>query len=321
MTDQAPYQPLIQKALAVREQVLERLHQGQLVYERDFPALKHELDLLSRLNQPGPMARLLTAMGAIELQLGHFSAAYDFVIRSLNLNLEIGDNDRVISGYNNLGEVLRLWGKPDEALKYYEQAREMAIQTENWAVLALISNNIGMVHLEQHQPKVALELLRQALEYSERIPPKQSIKTTQGETWGGIARASLELNDFAQAWQAAQRARQIAEELNRPGDLGNAYRILGIVASQMAATADQTPAAIAQYFKRSRELFQASGAQADYARTLLVEARWRLSLGDTLLAYQQLAEAETRFEDLNLPAEAQEARDLRMQFSAPAQTA
>jgi len=313
MTDQVRFQPLIQQALAVREQVLERLHRGDLVYARDIAALAHELNILSRLNQPAPMARLLTAMGAIELQLGHFSAAYDFVMASLKFYQEAGDQDRTISGYSNLGEVLRLWGKPDEALKHYEKAREMALQTENWEILALIVNNIGMVHLEQREPRAALHLLRQAMEYSERVPRTLSVKNTQGETWGGIARACLELDDYTQAWQAAQRSRQIAEELNRPGDMGLAYRILGIVACQLEASPDQESVDASQYFKRSRELFQASGARAEYARTLVLEARWRLTERDIPLARQQLAEAETLFEELKLTAEALEAHALHEQ--------
>ena len=314
MTDPIPHQPLVQKALAVREQVLERLHRGQLIYERDIATLAHELDILSRLNQPAPTARLLTAMGAIELQLGHFSAAYDYVTSSLSFYQEAGDHERTISGHSNLGEVLRLWGKPDEALAHYEKARDMARQVENWELLALIVNNIGMVHLEQRHPEAALGLLREALDYSARVPRNPSIKSIQGEAWGGIARASLALNDYTEAWQAAQRSRQIAEELNHTSELGFAYRILGIVASQLTPNAESGDAS--QYFKRSRELFQASNAQVEYARTLVAEARWRLAEGDTVLARAQLAEAETLFEELKLPIEAYEAHSLR-EHSAP----
>ena len=168
----------------------------------------------------------------------------------------------------------------------------MARQAENWQLLALIVNNIGMVHLEQRHPEAALSLLREALDYCERVPRNPSIRSIQGEAWGGIARASLALSDYTEAWQAAQRSRQLAEELNHTSELGFAYRILGIVACQLTSSADAEPVDASQYFKRSRELFQASNAQVEYARTLVVEARWRLAQADIALAREQLAEAD-----------------------------
>ncbi len=297
------YNVLVEQAFAIRAQIIERHLQGKLSYERDMATLAHEIVLMDRLNQTFAVGQLFLAMGAIEFHRGHFIAAYDYVLSALRSFEEVGNEERIISALNNLGEINRQWGKYAEALDYYTQGLERASTSQDWSLMALLHNNIGMLYLEQGQAAQAQEHFRQALEYSARLTPRS---TVESETYTGVARACLALDDMDGAWQAAERALAIGQEHNHSLDIATAYRTLGIVAARVPDRGDDP----AGYFKQSRDIFLACGAQAEYARTQLAEGRWWLDIGQSERAAELLTQARDKLAALKLVDEAAEAQRL-----------
>jgi len=297
------YSVLVEQAFAIRAQIIERHQQGKLAYERDMATLAHEIVLMARLNETFAVGQLFLAMGAIEFYRGHFIAAYDYVVSALRSFEEVGIEERIVSALNNLGEIHRQWGKHAEALSYYTQGLERATASEEWSLVAMLENNIGMLHLEQGRPAEALEHFRQALAHSARVTPRAEVES---ETYSGIARACLALDDMDGAWQAAERALTIGQEHNHSLDIATAYRALGIVAARVPGRGANP----AGYFKQSRDIFQACGAQAEHARTLLAEGRWWLEIGHPERASELLTQARDRLAALKLVDEAAEAQHL-----------
>lgn len=298
MSEQAlnDHNPLVQKALAVREQIRTRFENGQLVYERDMRNLAHELDLMYRLGETFVVGRLFTLMGAIEFHRGNFIAAYDFTQSALFCYEEVQDPRQITTTLSNMGEIYRQWGRHDEALDYYEKAHDMALQAEFWDLVALTLNNIGLVYMRDNQPEQALPMLEESLAYGQKGDRDSGIES---ETYSTIAQAHLALGNLEQAWAAALRALEISEQTNQVFDLGAAYRTLGIVAAE-ASDRDEDPA---PYFERSREIFRVNDAQAEYAHTLVAEARWLRAEGRSEAAQTNLKQAEALFAELRLPDE------------------
>lgn len=305
---QPKFNRLIQKALAVRQQIVDRLLQGKLDYERDMLILAHELETMARLNETFAIGRLFTAMGAIELQRGHFIAAYDYMVASLDSFQAINDENQTISALSNLGEVHRQWGKHEEAIDYFEQARAMARKAENWRLLALIVNNIAMIRLEDGDTEQALTLLNRALDYAKRGDGPYDF---QSEMYRVLAEAELRQGNTETAWQSAERALELAQHYNRSQDIGAAYRTLGIIAAK-TGQGQESPEA---YFKNSRDLFRAGHNQAEDARTMVAEAEWNAANGQLDVARSKLADAMQTFERLKLSAEVEKAQALLAEYN------
>lgn len=308
-----PSQPattrLIRQADAVRQQIIDRLHQGKLVYERDMAVLTSQVEIMLRIDEPLTAGRFFTVMGAIELNRGHFIAAHDYFQASLEHYEQANDENRVISALSNLGEVYRLWGKIDQALQFYDRARRMAHTVEDWGLVSLVLNNIGLLLLEDEEPQRALDLLEQSLDFGNRVtPPREEVIL---ETYRGIARAYLALGRTREAWDAANRSLHLSEKHNRSQDIGAVCRTMGMIAAQSGTNGNP-----GQYFERSRQIFQACGAQAEYARTLQAEARWLIASDKPAAAQHMLLEAERLFTKLHLPAEAGETHQVIESLSA-----
>ena len=86
---------LVSKALAVREQVVQRHLKGELVYDRDLTALAHEIIVMARLDETFAVGQLFNAMGVIEFDRGHFIAAYDYTMSALHCFEEIKHEERM----------------------------------------------------------------------------------------------------------------------------------------------------------------------------------------------------------------------------------
>ncbi|MBN2470458.1 MAG: tetratricopeptide repeat protein [Anaerolineae bacterium] len=299
---------LISKALAVREQVIARHLAGKLVYEQDLAALAHEIIAMTRLDETFAVGQLFNAMGVIEFDRGHFIAAYDYITSALHSFQAINNQERMISALNNLGEIHRQWGKHAAALDYFRRANEMAQALENWELVALLASNAGLVYLDQVKPQQALEHFQRSLDISSRVVPRPD---TESETYSAMARAFIMLGEFERAWNAAEQALRISQKHNRVQDTAFACRTLG----KLAAAQPERGIAPESYFNQSREICLASGAQADYALTLLDEAEWRAASNERETASALLTEARQIFTEAKMADEAARARLLLAQLN------
>lgn len=311
MVENVPKQNLlIEKTLAIRNQIGERFEQGKLFYERDILTLNHELKLMEQAREFVTAGRMHTLMGVIEIQRGEYALALEHFQRALDHYTTANDEEEINCLLINLGEVSRVWGKTEDALAYFQQAQEMAQRREDWGKVATLLTNTGLIRLERQQAQEAVLLFERSLAYRQR--QSEAGHTAHpglvAETYDGIARAYLAQDAGERAWAAAQQALALAEENQLHIAQGTAYCTLGIIAAQ-TGHGDEAPAA---YFARSREILSAVEAEADHARTLLAESRWLLQ-GDPnhRQALDQLAEAQTVFIRRNLVPELAECQSLQ----------
>ena len=61
------------------------------------------------------------------------------------------------------------WGKPEQALEYYQKALEIAEERKDIREKATRLNNIGIVYQQWGKPEKALEYFEKALEIAEEL--------------------------------------------------------------------------------------------------------------------------------------------------------
>jgi len=71
--------------------------------------------------------------------------------------------------------VYQYWGKPEQALEYYQQAIKIAEELKDIRGKATMINNIGRVYQYWGKPEQALEYYQQALNIFEELKDERSI--------------------------------------------------------------------------------------------------------------------------------------------------
>lgn len=134
-------------AIEIAEELLEQI-------EKNFE--KDEFSLSSAYNLLG---NIFGRLGEFEVAKNNYFKAYNAVTNTILLQ-------RIKSFYlNNLGVIAFKMGNYEEALTYYLQSLELAIQKENPRELSYYYSNIGEVYLSLNQPENALKSELNALNY------------------------------------------------------------------------------------------------------------------------------------------------------------
>ncbi|MGH2571836.1 MAG: tetratricopeptide repeat protein, partial [bacterium] len=163
--------------------------------------------------------------------------------------------------HGQIGETWMRLGRPDEALRHYEDVLPAARSLGAPRHEALVLHGIGMAHLALDEPAEALPWFERAWEAIRG----RDLVITAGEILPDLARAYEETGNREQAGRHFEMARAAAEELGNAYLVGEAERGLGRV---LAAGADAD---------RARDLFASAIARG---RAIGVPALLRDALTD-----------------------------------------
>lgn len=211
MKTQDGHSAFLEMLYTIQGHILDGLYQGDFNYEGAMNTLQKHLRTADEINNQTLVARTLTMIGIIELERNSYATAESYFNEAHDVYKAVGDMRRVGSMLSNLGEVMRRWGKLEEAGGYYHRAREVAKQTQNKEIQVYIESNEGMLWVNAGQPDRAIPFLKQALALSTNIVPlTKPIQELLSETLNGMARAYIQLGDlntardFAlQSWEKA----------------------------------------------------------------------------------------------------------------------
>ncbi len=113
------------------------------------------------------MAMLYENMGILEVEHDHYAKAYDYLKKSLAINLtNFGtDHPDVAQSYINLGDLFYTEGDPDQAMKNYEKALRIRknIFQEKHPLIATTYNKMAQVQLLKNNFDAALQSCQLAL--------------------------------------------------------------------------------------------------------------------------------------------------------------
>jgi tetratricopeptide (TPR) repeat protein len=224
------------------------------------------------------LSRGYTNRGVILVEMDRWADAVRDYERALELLLDTGDAYVHAMTLGNLADVLRYLGDLEAAYAYARKALDEALVLESDFDIALAHLNLGETLIEQGEP---FRARTEHLEVGLAHLLKHEIQDLVAQAELDIARAFLQEGLLAEAEEAADRALQAASEPLSRKDLGAAQRVLGQVIHARGRLADGEA-----LLKKSLETLAESGPRYELGLTYL-------ALGAALAADAD-RQAETR---------------------------
>jgi serine/threonine protein kinase/predicted ATPase len=260
---------------------------------------------LSLSDEAGEAARRVRAdslksLGMAYHAVGRFAQAEEFKEQALATFRELGDRRGVGNLLNSLGETARLRGDYRAAFARYQEALSIAREIGNRNGEILYFSNLGGTRVGLGEYVAAEADLRQTIE----------LATAAGyiglsENYRFLAEALLGQGRTAGALEAARRALALGREIENQEHIAEAWRVLGLVASQSKAHVqiDGQTYDAAACFAESLGVFTSIQMEAERARTLRDWARHELAHGDAAHGQKMWHEARDTFTRLGMTPE------------------
>lgn len=259
-----------QMVRTVRNRIRDSLFKGTLEYENSTTTLKRYLVVATEINHPLMAGQVTELLGTIELQRGEFSLAQEYYTQSLQFFKSYNDLQRVGVLLGKLGELYRLWGKPEQAVKFYERSRVNAQQAGDQRGEIITYTNEGLLWVEEGDPELAAKRLEKALQLTQDLSVYTLVKDVLPDIYVGLAQSHFLLGNFSQAWKYANETLRLSTEVNRLSQMAAAYRIM----ARIAAVAPELRANPSALFEQSRHYWQQIQAKAELAKTLMLEGNY-----------------------------------------------
>jgi predicted ATPase len=292
------------RALNLQSQVCSRLGDARAA----MMLADRALALVDNLGDEGRRVRAecLKSLGMAHHMLGEFQQAEEFKSLSLGIYRDLGDRRYVGNLLNSLGETARLRGDYRTAFARYSEALQIAREIGNRIGEILYLSNLGAARVGLGEYEEAEADLRQSIE----------LATAAGyvglsENYRFLAEALLGRGSLDEAKGAALRALELCREVENHEHLAEAWRVLGLVASDSESDIEidgetRDPAAC---FSQSLSIFSRIKMEAERARTLRDWARHELAHGDPERGRQLLDEARDSFRRLHMRHELERTPD------------
>lgn len=230
--------------------------------------------LTAELGETGrrEQARSLNLLGATYNILGRFEQADKCYEKALTIFRESGDKRGVGGILNNLGENADSNGDTTTAVRHYQEALAIARENGERVLQIVYQSNIGGLRLKLGDYAAAEKDLRESIEMAGNVG-----HFTTSETYRFLAEVLLAQNKTTEALQTVQKALALAEETENQEHLGNAWRVLGIIAStqEKPVKIDKKAITASDCFAESLRIFTDTKMEAERARTLRDLARSR----------------------------------------------
>jgi len=205
-----------------------------------------------------------TNRGVILVDMDRWGDAVRDYERALELLIDTGDVYVHAMTLGNLADVLRHLGDLDAAYGYAETALEESQVLESDFDIALAHLNLGEILLERGEPRRARI---EHLEVGLGQLLKHGIKDLLSQAERDIAQSFLVEGRLLEAAEAAKRSMEAATEPVSWTDLGSAQRIMGQVCHEQGRLAEGV-----DLLKESLETLRQHGPRYELARTYLALA-------------------------------------------------
>jgi len=206
-------------------------------------------------------ANALNAMSIALGDLGRLEETKEHCREALAAARSIGDLHIESTVLNTLGRAYTIQGKHDAAMEIFDQAIRLADKIGDNSLVAGICSNIGNVQTTTDRK---LAYYERALQYFE----KKGDKHEMSQILNNIATAFIDIQKYHEAFAAAKRGYNMAEELGNHRSLGVLCNTIG---SLYRATGDYQTAL--KWFRRSIENAEKTGEPIFLATSLLNIAR------------------------------------------------
>lgn len=200
---------------------------------------------------------------------------------------------------NNLADSYTMMGNFEGAKKVFEDAYQLSHALGYNQLETLILINIGSTYLELEHFAEAETRLRLALDRIGDTNPFYLSFCYSLLGWACAARGEVE-EGLSFAWQGLQ----LAEELDNPEDVALAWQALAAVAANRKdkiVIIGRRPYTPSECFEKGAAVFEENGQNVERARLLVKWAEYETAVGNKDKAFALLREAETVFNQFDLP--------------------
>jgi CHAT domain-containing protein len=163
------------------------------------------------------LAFALGVVGDAERQLGNAAVATQALNRRVQVARDLGATELELAARNSLGYLAMSTGDIPEAVRQLEEARKMAIATDNPAYVMWASNGIGRARFRERRYGEALEAYQAAVARAEALRGSlQDVGLRSGyledkqEMYHGAVWSAVALRKPEEAFALAERARSRA---------------------------------------------------------------------------------------------------------------
>ncbi|MBL0358066.1 MAG: tetratricopeptide repeat protein [Chitinophagaceae bacterium] len=199
------------------------------------------------------IAMLYKKIGAERLTEEYIQLGLDYSKRGYNYAAAAADTLLMIFALNQAGIIFRDWGKKDgrefyydSAFNCYTKALSLVSATAGEETLGRLYNNISQVYTEyKNNPAKGLEYLLKAVDFNRQNNRLNSLSYN----YGNISNVYISLGDKKKALEYAYKTLAIAQQMNLPDRLLNAYSQLS-KAYEFDARFDSA----LYYFKRTTDI-------------------------------------------------------------------
>jgi CHAT domain-containing protein len=206
---------------------------GLAYTRRDFPAAARQgAEAVTQLEQylatrppsgfdqarrKGQRNLALAVVGDAERQMGNTAAAMAALTRRAQVARDLGATDLELGARNSLGYLAMSKGDIPGALRHLEEAKKIAIATDNPSYVMWASNGIGRARFrEGHYPE-ALEAYKEAVALAEKLRGalqeaglRSGYVENKQEMYHGAVQSAVALHKPEEAFALAERARSRA---------------------------------------------------------------------------------------------------------------
>jgi tetratricopeptide (TPR) repeat protein len=233
--------------------------------------------------------------------LGQHGKAKEYIEQCLEIEEKRGDLAAAARSFNSLGELARLQGDYQKAATYYHRSYLSLDEIGDIAYAKIVLSNLGGVMVATG-------------DYAAALVPLEEVIATIGSRWLALpeayrfmAEAYLGLDKGPAALDAVQMSMKLGQIQDNPEFTGNAWRVLGKVASQLGYPVpankqnEDVLYSAEDCFKKSVLIFKQASMERDLAFTYWDWGDYALSQGDNDLAQQNWQLAHKIFVKLDFP--------------------
>ena len=261
--------------------------------ERNYPeceAILGECDELVRGWQDSEeQARLYNLTGILEWSKGNYQIAYESYQRSFEKYEKMGKDKELGRVANNLGLLLRDWGRADDSLVYIQRDMEIARNSGDLMNLSCSYNNLAIVYWSLkrfdegiHFARLAQELARQLL-----------YREVEAMAHNNLGFLYLAKGSLDQALFHLRQAISVFKEINNPSGLGLPYYNQGEI-----YRVRQLPQLAAEFYFLSLDIRRRLGENAGVADSLAGLSRLYLEMSNFEQDNEYLPEAFSLYTQL-----------------------
>jgi len=186
------------------------LKSTQYLWEKD---LAKALKVLQEADQLYSKAEMLEGRGMVAYRLGDiylkvrdYPNSEKWFKESIILLDSCKDTIRLGASFSNFGELYRVWGKPQEAIRKFEQSEFLFQEIEYLQGVAYAKGNRGLVYIDLEEYDSAKVNINQALKVLVELDDSYSIASFEE----GLARIHFAEGHYFKAIQSAQKSFKLA---------------------------------------------------------------------------------------------------------------